>query len=207
LGGTTHIFEKGSPGTPTPSVTDPSRAPRRRATRGGAVNPATASGHAWDDYEPVYLEHHERLYRIALLLTGNPAAAEDIVSDVFIQVYRPWSEGRVDNFGAYAQRAVVNRFNSQGRRAGVVDRFVHRRRGDDRGYRDIADQTVERDALWAALESLPPRQRATVVLRFYEELSVDETAERLGVTSGTVKSQVSDAFRTLRGVLGGADDD
>ncbi len=67
---------------------------------------------------------------------------------------------------------------------------------------DHADDVSTRDLLWAALQSLPPRQRAAIVLRFYEDLSEARTAEVLGCAPGTVKSQVSAGLRKLRDHLG-----
>jgi RNA polymerase sigma factor (sigma-70 family) len=158
---------------------------------------------AWLDYAAVYTEHYEILYKFALLLTGwNRPLAEDIVSDVFLQLHEPWAQGTIKNFGAYAKTAVAHRFRSQIRHGSVVDRFVRRSRGDDRGQRDMAEQVIDQHTLRAALGDLPPGQRDAVTLRIYGDLSVKETARLLGVSTGTVKSQVSDAARSLRRRVG-----
>jgi RNA polymerase sigma factor (sigma-70 family) len=163
---------------------------------------------AWHDYEAVYTEHHEKLYQFALLLTDwNRPLAEDIVSDVFIQLHDRWAEGKLTDFGAYARTAVVNRIRSHGRHNSVVDRFVRRPRGDERGQRDMAEQATDHHTLRAALRALPPRQRDAILLRYYGNMSVKETAQLLGVTTGTVKSQVSDALRSMRRSVGEPDVD
>lgn len=152
----------------------------------------------WHAYQAVYVEHVEPLHRLALLLChGDRARAEDVVSDVFIQAWEPWSAGRVEDFTAYARRAVVNRVKGQARHGSVVERFRERHNGDDRGDRLVADQVAERESLWAALRVLPQGQRTALVLRYYEDLPVADTAALMGVSEGTVKSQVSDALHAL----------
>jgi RNA polymerase sigma factor (sigma-70 family) len=83
----------------------------------------------------------------------------------------------------------------------VVGRHERRRQGDGRGTVDVDDAASNHVDLQRALDSLPGRQRAAVVLRYYEGLSVAETAHALGVTEGTVKSQVFDALHRLRDVM------
>jgi RNA polymerase sigma factor (sigma-70 family) len=158
---------------------------------------------AWERYLAAYDEHVPRLYRVAmLLLRGDRHDAEDAVQEVFLAAFGPWRDGTVDDLGAYLRRSLANRVTSRGRHLTVVDRFVSSRRADGRGSRDVDDEATDHVALQRALDSLPTRQRAAVVLRYYEGLSIAETASVLGVTDGTVKSQVSDALHRLRDVLG-----
>lgn len=158
----------------------------------------------WERYLAAFDEHAPRLYRLAvLLLHGDRDGAEDLVQEVFLSTHRPWTQGKVDDLGGYLRRSLANRAASQGRHRGVVDRFVRRQRGDGRGDRDVGEVATDHVVLHHALGGLPPRQRAAVVLRYYEGLSVAETAATLGVTDGTVKSQVSDALTRLRVELGG----
>lgn len=181
--------------------------PHLRVLRGG--QPVDDDGHdlvdvaGWERYLAAYDLHATRLYRVALLLLhGDRHDAEDAVQDVFLAAHRPWCEGRIDDLGPYLGRSLANRITSRGRHRTVVDRFVHRRRADTRGGLDVGDEATDHVALQRALDALPPRQRAAVVLRYYDGLSVAETAAALGVTDGTVKSQVSDALHRLRDVLG-----
>ena len=156
----------------------------------------------WDAYEAMYVAHVNDLHRLALLLChGDRGRAEDVVSDVFVQAWPAWSGGKILDFRAYARRAVVNAVKGHVRHGVVVDRFLHRHRAADRDDRPVADEIAEREVLWSALRELPIGQRTAVVLRFYEDLSVDETAAIMGVAAGTVKSQVSDAMRSLQRVL------
>lgn len=156
----------------------------------------------WERYLAAYDVHAPRLYRIALLLLrGDRHDAEDAVQEVFLAGFDPWMAGRVDDLGPYLRRALTNRVTSRGRHLTVVDRFVKRQRADGRGALDVDDEATDHVALQRALDHLPTRQRAAVVLRYYEGLSIAETASLLGVTAGTVKSQVSDALHRLRDVL------
>ena len=146
--------------------------------------------------------HRTTLFRIALLLTNEAAAAEDLVSDTLIALHRPWADGRIDQFGAYARRALHNRFLSEVRRretfATVLPRVASAREAED-----SASGAVDRIPVLAALAALSPRQRAVVVARFYSDLSVEDTADALDMSTGTVKSTTHDALARLRVALEG----
>ncbi len=121
---------------------------------------------------------------------------------MFLAAHAPWLDGRVQDLGPYLRRSLTNRITSRGRHHSVVDRFERARRGDHRGTVDPGDAATDHVALQRALDALPTGQRAAVILRYYDGLSVAETADALGVAHGTVKSQVSDALHRLRHVLG-----
>ena len=141
------------------------------------------------------------LLRTAYLLLGDHALAQDLVQEALTKVYVAWPRiQRREGVDAYARRVVVNTAISWKRRKGwhgehpvdeVPDRMDHADHHPD-----------ERLAIWQTLQGLPPRQRATLVLRFYEDLSVRETAEIMGCAEGTVKSQVSQGIERLRESLG-----
>lgn len=156
------------------------------------------------DFAAVFNAHHRRAVRLAWLLTGDAHAAEDIVAEAFAKVWVQWDKGRVDNVGAYLRRAVVNHIRSRGRRRKLELRELERRGGDDRGVQLLDDHAAEHDEVWQALLRLPQRQRAAIVLRYYEDLSEADVAEALGVSVGTVKSQVFRGMQRLRELLGGA---
>ena len=141
------------------------------------------------------------LYRTAYLLLGDRDLAEDLVQTALAKTYASW--GKVRDPGAargYARTTLVNTatswFRTRGWRAERPTERV------DTGSYDV-DPTLRPD-MAAALARLAPRQRAVVVLRFYEDLSVAQTALALHCSEGTVKSQTSDALNHLRGILGEA---
>lgn len=139
------------------------------------------------------------LYRTAYLMLGDRGLAEDLVQTALAKTYASW--GKVRDLGsarAYARTTMVNTATSWFRRKGWRnERPTEQMR--ESGYDE--DPSV-RPALMEALAQLPPRQRAVVVLRFYDDRSVTETARVLGCAEGTVKSQTSDALATLRTLLG-----
>ena len=152
-------------------------------------------------FASVFNAHHAHAVRLAYLLTSDAAQAEDIVSEAFAKVYPRWRRGEVRDVGSYLRRAVANEANSKLRRRYLERREASRRRGDERGVRLVDEEAVDRDVVWAALQQLPPRQRSAVVLRYYEDLSEADTAAVLGVSVGTVKSQVSRGLDRLGALL------
>jgi RNA polymerase sigma factor (sigma-70 family) len=161
-----------------------------------------SGGGGWDEFAPLYDEHHERLYRIALLLThGASAAAEDAVAETFIRVYRVWGEGRVDNFFPYARRTLVNQIMGTYRGEQVATRYAGVQSGDLRGEQALEDAVVDTASTFELLGQLPPRQRTAVVLRYYEDLSYEQIAEAMSVTVGTAKAQVSVGLQRLRELM------
>lgn len=141
---------------------------------------------------------HDRLVRLATLLTSDPHEAEDVVAEVVARVYRRWLQGGLDDPHGYLRVAVVNEVRRRGRRSSLDRRIRARRSGDARGERTHDEQLVDRDAVLAALQRLGERQRLAVVLRYFEDLSVAQTAAVMGTSEGTVKSQVARALVGLR---------
>ncbi|WP_073496346.1 SigE family RNA polymerase sigma factor [Actinacidiphila paucisporea] len=142
----------------------------------------------------------QRLLRVAWLLTGDAHLAEDLLQTVLAKVWPKWHRIAEEDPEAYVRRALVHTHASWWRR---------RWRGEV-PHGDLPDRALAQDAyagvdleqaLAAAVRALPLRQRAVVVLRYFEDLSVTETAEVLGCSEGTVKSQAAKALRTLRGRL------
>lgn len=146
----------------------------------------------------LYLRHAPGAMRLAYLLTGDRSLAEDLVQDAFVGLARRLVHLRkAEAFDAYLRRTVVNLANSYFRRKRVERSFLRREAGLP-GAHAILPDLATRDELRRALFRLPPRQRAAVVLRFYEDLSERETAEVLRCAPGTVKSLVSKGLEGLR---------
>jgi RNA polymerase sigma-70 factor (sigma-E family) len=137
------------------------------------------------------------LLRTAYLLTGSRADAEDLLQTALAKTYLAWP--RIADRGAldgYVRRVMVNTQTSRWRLRRVNETptaDLPERAGVD----PVAGADLH-DALWRALATLPPRQRAAVVLRYYEDLTEVETADALGISIGTVKSTVSRALTSLR---------
>ncbi|SFE29309.1 RNA polymerase sigma-70 factor, sigma-E family [Actinacidiphila alni] len=140
------------------------------------------------------------LLRTARSLTPNPSDAEDLLQTALTKTYLAWD--RIDDHRAidgYVRRTLVNTRTSQWRKR-KVDEFSTDEVPEPAtaGVPDLTEQQAQRDALLRAVGRLPPRQRAMVVLRYYEDMSEVQTAEALGVSVGTVKSAVSRALGKLR---------
>ena len=162
----------------------------------------SAAAGTWDQFAPLYDEHHERLYRVALLLShGATAAAEDAVAETFVRVFRVWADGRVENFFPYARRALVNQVMGTYRSEQVAARHAAVEVGDLRGELAVEDSVVDASSTFELLGQLPPRQRTAVVLRYYEDLSYEQIAEAMDVTVGTAKSHVSVGLQRLRELM------
>ena len=155
-----------------------------------------------DDRDGPFIEYvaarRARLYRTAYLICGDVHGAEDLVQIALSKAYVAWPRlERAGNVDAYVRRILVNAHLDETRRGWRRERP---------GLPEV-DQpvsvTVDNEELWTALQALAPGQRRIVVLRHYWGLSVDETAADLGISTGTVKSQTSDALARLRRTLSG----
>lgn len=146
-----------------------------------------------------------QLVRTAYLLTGDVHHAEDLTQTALAKAYRSWRRiSRADNPEAYVRRMLVSCNSDRFRKRRVNESLtaaVPERAGCDEG----AVRVEERGTLLAGLAQLPSRQRAVVVLRYWEDLSEAEVAEVLGCSAGTVKSQASKGLAKLRTHPGLAD--
>lgn len=142
-----------------------------------------------------------RLFALALLLTGgHRAEAEDLLQGALERAFRHWRRiCRGGDPGRYVRQILVNASNDRWRRL--------RRRpeeplwsGGGPAAADLAAEVADRDLLLRALAGLPARQRAVLVLRYFEDLSEAQTASVLGCSTGTVKSQAARALARLRGI-------
>lgn len=164
-------------------------------TRGGG----RVGGQRDDDFRDWAAANRARLRQAAFLLCGDWFLADDLVQDSLIRMYDAWPRVRgAADLTRYSRRVVVNRYLDHRRRP------ARREQPTDRlpEHPDVPDEPGGyRDRLVVALRAVPPRQRAVLVLRFFEDMSVEQTAEILATSSGTVKSQTSRGLATLRHAL------
>jgi RNA polymerase sigma-70 factor (sigma-E family) len=159
----------------------------------------SVDGHAKDaDFTAYFTARQPALMRTAYLLTGDQASAEDLVQESFAKLYLSWDKVRQrESIDGYVRRIMVNELNSgwrrPWRRREVVVSEVPESQTKIDAYDDGRAAT-----LWSFVQTLPRRQRAVVVLRYYEGLSEAEIADALGISPGTVKSQASRALAALR---------
>ena len=148
-------------------------------------------------FDAFVASHSAVLLRAAWLLTGDRAAAEDLVQTAWSQVWPRWSSVAAMDFPlAYVRTALVRSFVSSRRRRWWRETAVDA--VPEAGKPDATDDLALRQVVAAALARLTARQRAVVVLRYFDDLDVTETAAALGCSTGTVKSQTAKALARLR---------
>lgn len=137
-------------------------------------------------------------FRRAYAVSGDYQLAEDAAQAAYAKAYKSWPKVRAaDDREAYVRRMATNEVLSVWRRLSWrAERLTDRVERADRPSHE--DDVVESDEVWNAVLTLPPRQRAIVVLRYYEDLSERDIAETLGIRPGSVKSQASVALASLR---------
>jgi RNA polymerase sigma-70 factor (sigma-E family) len=136
------------------------------------------------------------LSRAAYLLTGDHQAAEDLVQETYVVVVRRWQRAGTLDPEAYVRRILYSRFVDGWRRRRLVE--LPSASPPDEATGDEAGRAADRLTLQDALARLTARQRAVLVLRFYEDLTESQAAAALGVSPNTVKSQVRVAVQRLR---------
>jgi RNA polymerase sigma-70 factor (sigma-E family) len=141
-----------------------------------------------------------RLLRFAHVLTGHPHSAEDLVQTALGRSLRAWRLHRIDDPNAFVRKVMVNSYATWYRRQGIRE-IVTASPAGKTITEDASAQVDDRDAVWRALLTLTPRQRAVIVLRYYEDLSELEIAAVMGTSPGTVKSQSARALRRLADIL------
>ncbi|WP_129843502.1 SigE family RNA polymerase sigma factor [Streptomyces sp. RFCAC02] len=148
-------------------------------------------------FEVYAVSRWPRLLRTAYLLTGHHHDAEDLVQAALVKAYARWERVvRADDPDAYVWRIMINADHDRVRRSRIRESLTTR--FPERTVGDRADQVVARDVLTAALQRLPARQRAAVVLRYVEDRTETEVAALLGVRVGTVRSRSARGLEKLR---------
>jgi RNA polymerase sigma-70 factor (sigma-E family) len=159
-----------------------------------------------DEFQSFVIGRWPRLMRTAFLLTGEQHAAEDLVQSTLEQIYVAWRRvGAADDPEAYVRRVMINAHARKHRRR--LKEFLAPK--DDSGLtHEVPDsddriaRADDRGALLTALAQLPPRQREAVVLRYWEDLSESQTAEAMGCSVGSVKSNAAKGIAKLRAIPG-----
>jgi RNA polymerase sigma-70 factor (sigma-E family) len=159
---------------------------------GSQVGPDVMGTQPAAEIDALYRSHQQSMVRLARLLTGSPAVAEEIVQEAFIKFAR--SAGKKDEPAAYLRVIVVNLSRSQQRRT-LLERRLAPEAPVLSGIADI-------DETWGVLRRLPFRQRAVLMLRYYEDLPEADIARLLGCRPGTVKSALHRGLAALRKELG-----
>ena len=149
---------------------------------------------AGNDFASFFNARQKSLVRTAFLLSGDAAAAEDIAQNALAKLYLAWDRlGSVDYPDAYVRRVLVNEANSWHRKPWKRREIVVAELPDS-----IVDPAETTGVIWEWVCTLPPKQRAVVVLRYYEGLSDPEIGVILDIATSTVSSQASRALTTLR---------
>ena len=145
--------------------------------------------------------HSGSLFRTAYLMTGDYQRAEDLLQTTLVRVYQRWPRvERMDWPVGYARKVLASQASSWWRRRSSHESPTLIR--DQPTWQDQTEEVAEHERVWQAVLTLPPRQRAVTVLRYYEDLSEAEIAETLSMAPGTVKSHAHAASRRLADRLG-----
>lgn len=150
--------------------------------------------------ESLHAAHYLNLVRTAALMTDDRGLAEEVVQEAFTQIIARWSTIQPDKALAYLYRAVTNGARSVLRRRRTVRAHLPERQPPGPAADDSLLKTAQYEALLAAVSQLPPRQRQVLVLRYYSELSIADTAEALNIKPAAVTVATQHALKALRKV-------
>jgi RNA polymerase sigma-70 factor (ECF subfamily) len=158
---------------------------------------ASAAGDL-EAFEEIYRQHHRRVYSLCLRMLGNPAQAEEMTQEVFLQVYRKIGDFRGDSaLSTWLHRITINQVLMQLRRRGVKLEQVEEEANSASGSLNI----VDRLALEEAISELPPGYRTIFILHDVEGYEHNEISDMLNISIGTSKSQLHKARMRLRELL------
>lgn len=156
--------------------------------------------------EELVQAHSAEAVRLAYLLTGDRELAADIAQDAFVRLFARFRDrGGPDALRGYLRTTIVNLCRDHWRRRRTANDYLMKAARTD-APTDSLPPLEERDELWNALQQLPARQRAALVLRYYEDLSEQQTADILGCAVGAVKALVTRGSHAMRAMLGDKDE-
>jgi RNA polymerase sigma factor (sigma-70 family) len=152
----------------------------------------------------LYEEHSASAFRLAYLLTGDRDLAEDLVQDAFVKLIGRFADLRnPSSFDAYMKRTVVTLSYGLFRRRRTERAYLARERGLAQRTSMVLPDVERKDELWRQMQRIAPRQRAALVLRYYEDLSEQHAADVLGCSLRTLKSLVTRGIQAMRDQQGG----
>ncbi|HJR45356.1 MAG TPA: SigE family RNA polymerase sigma factor [Actinomycetota bacterium] len=158
-----------------------------------------------EEVASLFRRHYAPMCRLAYVILGDAGAAEEVVMEALVKTFSGWRRIKdLDRSEAYLKRAVVNGCRSKIRRKSIESRaaVILRSQAQTSPFATDPDQRETRREMWAAIQMLPERQRAAVVLFYYEDLPEAEIADILQCSIGTVKSQLFKARAKLGRSLG-----
>jgi RNA polymerase sigma-70 factor (sigma-E family) len=163
---------------------------------------ASSAWEAADIVTELYAGYYNQLVRLALLLVHDLQTAEEVVQDAFEAMHKAWRRLRDSEKAlSYLKQTVVNRSRSVLRHRKVVDMHPPKPAPDEPSAEHAVLTLFERSAVVSALRALPERQRETIVLRYYADLSEADIAQAMGISRGAVKSHTARAMAALKSTL------
>ncbi|MGH3450416.1 MAG: SigE family RNA polymerase sigma factor [Haloechinothrix sp.] len=155
------------------------------------------------EFAEYFARRRDAVRRTAYMLCGDWHRADDIAQTAFVAVHRRWRKIRDRTaIDAYVRKTLVRAAIDESRRPWRREQYVETLPEPTSNEEGLDERVATRADLLAALAEVPPRQRAVLVLRFFEGLDVHSAAKALGCTEGTVKSQTARGLAALRTVLG-----
>lgn len=152
----------------------------------------------------LYEDHAAQAFRLAYLLTGDRDLAEDLVQDAFVKLVGHFADLRnPSSFEVYLKRTVVTLSYGLFRRRRTERAYLTRERGVADRTRIVLPDVERKDELWTQMQRIAPRQRAALVLRYYDDLSEQQAADVLGCSLRTLKSLVTRGLQAMRDQQGG----
>lgn len=152
--------------------------------------------HSRPPFDDWYRREFHQVVGLVLVLSGSRTAAEELAQDAFTEAHRKWATiSGYDDPGAWVRRVAVNKARSWGRRKSAEARAYAKHLGRERELPNEMPESA--DAFWAAVRALPDRQASIIALHYVDDRPVDEIADILHISAGTVKTHLHRARASL----------